>query len=65
LDINEATNTRGYSHENRPDRTPLHIAALYGHFDLVKYLVSNKADVTITDIEGKTAADVRDLIVRD
>ncbi len=37
--------------------TALHLAASWGHFELVKYLVDNGADPTLKDDSGKTALD--------
>ena len=35
-------------------RTPLHLAVSAGHFDCVKALLESKADISITDYNGKT-----------
>ena len=35
-------------------RTALHMAAAWGHLDVVKYLIENGADSTIVDDEGMT-----------
>ncbi len=37
-------------------RTALHIAAAWGHLDVVKYLLENAADASIRDDEGMTPA---------
>ena len=34
--------------------TPLHVAALKGHKDVMKFLLASKADVNAKDINGKT-----------
>ena len=39
---------------NLKGKTPLHVAALKGYTDIVKYLVENGTDINISDNEGKT-----------
>jgi ankyrin repeat protein len=34
-------------------RTPLHWAALYGHTDIVRIFLDNRADPTVTDSDGE------------
>ncbi len=38
--------------------TPLHLAAVYGHFELVKWLCDHKAKTSILDKNSKTPADL-------
>eukprot|EP01111_Echinosteliopsis_oligospora_P015095 TRINITY_DN5853_c0_g1_i3.p1 TRINITY_DN5853_c0_g1~~TRINITY_DN5853_c0_g1_i3.p1 ORF type:complete len:721 (+),score=153.25 TRINITY_DN5853_c0_g1_i3:26-2188(+) len=46
----DARGTRG--------RTPLMIAALRGHIAVIKYLIENKADTTLKDMDGNSAIGV-------
>ena len=39
-------------------RTPLHVAAEEGHKELIEFLLSKKADATITDLNGNTPVDL-------
>ena len=39
-------------------QTALHIAALYGHLTIVKFLVTNHIDIKATDTNNKTALDL-------
>ena len=39
-------------------RTPLHVAAEEGHKELIEFLLSKKADATITDLDGNTPVDL-------
>ncbi len=59
FDINSTTQTRGDSREHRPHQTSLHIAAIHGRNSIVEYLLERGADVTKTDMNGKTAEQVR------
>jgi glutaminase len=36
------------------NRTPLHLAAVEGHFDMIKYLVENGANIDVKDRSGNT-----------
>lgn len=38
--------------------TPLHLACRKGHPNMVKLLLSRKADITLTDHEGKNCLDI-------
>ena len=39
-------------------RTPLHVAAKEGHEQLIKFLLSKKADATITDLDDNSPVDL-------
>ena len=39
-------------------RTPLHVAAKEGHEQLLKFLLSKKADATVTDLDGNSPVDL-------
>ena len=39
-------------------RTPMHNAALYGHFEIVKWLKEQGADVNVKGNDGKTPLDL-------
>ena len=39
-------------------QTPLHVAAEEGHKELTEFLLSKKADATITDLDGNTPVDL-------
>lgn len=38
--------------------TPLHLASQSGHTDMVKLLLSNKADISLRDASGRNALDM-------
>jgi ankyrin repeat protein len=39
-------------------QTPLHLAAMWGHLDVVKWLCDNKVNLNITDNSEMTAYDL-------
>ncbi len=48
----------GYAHYENCGYTPVLFSAKKGDFDMVKLLVENGADLTVTDCRGKTVLDV-------
>ncbi len=42
-------------HDNRHGRTAIHMAAMQGHVDIIRYLLSQGVEIQVQDINGLTA----------
>ena len=49
--MNSGACSTGFIHYSN-QKTPLHLAAVEGHVDTVKYLVNKGVDINIKDING-------------